>query len=243
MGHSVVFMPECHSTNDEASRLIESSSKVLEGTVVITSNQTSGRGQRGNTWISEPGKNLTFSIVIKPTFLSAQDQFLLNKAFSLGLYDYLSSTLDASVKIKWPNDMVVNDKKICGILIENQIQGQNIQHSVVGIGLNVNQDNFSMPTATSMKVLRGNDFLLEKELNELLGYLETRYIQLRSGNLEELSNDYHASLYWLRERHMFKKAEEIFEGEITGIDPFGKLKINVDGTTEYFELKQIQFLK
>ena len=139
--------------------------------------------------------------------------------------------------------MVVNDKKICGILIENQIQGQNIQHSVVGIGLNVNQDNFSMPTATSMKVLRGNDFLLEKELNELLGYLETRYIQLRSGNLEELSNDYHASLYWLRERHMFKKAEEIFEGEITGIDPFGKLKINVDGTTEYFELKQIQFLK
>ena len=243
MGHSVVFMPECHSTNDEASRLIESSSNALEGTVVITSNQTSGRGQRGNIWVSEPGKNLTFSIVIKPTFLSAQDQFLLNKVFSLGLYDYLRNTLKASVKIKWPNDMVVDDKKICGILIENQIQGQNIQHSIVGIGLNVNQDNFSMPTATSMKVFEGKDFLLENVLTDLLGYLETRYLQLRSGNLEELNSDYLSALYWLREKHMFKKAEEIFEGVITGIDPIGKLKINVDGTTEYFELKQIQFLK
>ncbi|HEU5289705.1 MAG TPA: biotin--[acetyl-CoA-carboxylase] ligase, partial [Cyclobacteriaceae bacterium] len=103
MGHSLVFMPECHSTNDEASRLIESSSHVMEGMVVITNNQTSGRGQRGNTWVSEPGKNLTFSLLIKPTFLNAQDQFLLNKAFSLGLYDYLNATLQGTVKIKWPN--------------------------------------------------------------------------------------------------------------------------------------------
>src|SRR5688572_32157531 len=168
MGHSVVFMPECHSTNDEASQLIESSDNVVEGTVVITNDQTSGRGQRGNTWISEPGKNLTFSLVMKPAFLSAQDQFLLNKAFSLGLYDYLHITLKATVKIKWPNDMLANDKKICGILIENQIQGQNIQHSVVGIGLNVNQENFSMPTATSMKVFERKEFLLENVLEELL---------------------------------------------------------------------------
>lgn len=242
MGHSVVFMPECHSTNDEASRLVESSGHVVEGTVVITDSQTSGRGQRGNTWITEPGKNLTFSLLLKPTFLNAQDQFLLNKAFSLGLYDYLNATLQANVKIKWPNDMMVNDKKICGILIENQIQGQNIQNSIVGIGLNVNQENFAMPTATSMKVL-GKDFTLENVLHELLSFLEKRYLQLRSGNLEELHSDYLSALYWLGERHMFKKAEEIFEGEITGIDPYGKLKINVDGTTEYFELKQVQFLK
>lgn len=242
MGHSVVFMPECHSTNDEASRLLESSRHVVEGTVVITDSQTSGRGQRGNTWITEPGKNLTFSLLMKPTFLNAQDQFLLNKAFSLGLYDYLNAMLQATVKIKWPNDMLVNDKKICGILIENQIQGQNIQNSIVGIGLNVNQENFSVPTATSMKVL-GEEFTLENVLHELLGYLEKRYLQLRSGNLEELNSDYLSALYWIGERHMFKKAEEIFEGEITGIDPYGKLKIHVDGTTEYFELKQIQFLK
>jgi BirA family biotin operon repressor/biotin-[acetyl-CoA-carboxylase] ligase len=243
MGHSVVFMPECHSTNDEASRLIESSSHVLEGTVVITHNQTSGRGQRGNTWMTEPGKNLTFSMLIKPTFLNAQDQFLLNKCISLGLYDYLKSTLNATVKIKWPNDIVVNDKKVCGILIENQVQGQNIQHSVVGIGLNVNQENFSMSTASSMKMFERNEFLLEQVWAELLGFLEKRYMQLRSGNLQELNSEYLSALYWLGERHMFKKTEEIFEGTITGIDPYGKLKINVDGTTEYFDLKQIQFLK
>jgi BirA family biotin operon repressor/biotin-[acetyl-CoA-carboxylase] ligase len=242
MGHSVVFMPECHSTNDEASQLIESTN-ILEGTVVITHHQTSGRGQRGNTWVSEPGKNLTFSLLIKPAFLNAQDQFLLNKAFSLGLYDYLDGALKGAVKIKWPNDMVVNEKKICGILIENQIQGQNIQHSIVGIGLNVNQENFSMQTATSMKVVNSQEFILENVLPELLGRLETRYLQLRSGNLEEMNSDYLSALYWLGERHLFKKAEEIFEGTITGIDPYGKLKVNVDGTTEYFELKQIQFLK
>ena len=243
MGHSVVFMPECHSTNDEASRLIESSSHVLEGTVIITDNQTSGRGQRGNTWVSEPGKNLTFSLLVKPMFLNAQDQFLLNKAFSLGLYDYLSSALKGAVKIKWPNDMVVNEKKICGILIENQIQGQNIHNSIVGIGLNVNQENFSMPTATSMKVLEDKDFNLQNVLPELMGFLEKRYLQLRSGNLEELNSEYLSALYWLGEKHLFKKAEEIFEGTITGIDPYGKLKVHVDGTTEYFELKQIQFLE
>jgi BirA family biotin operon repressor/biotin-[acetyl-CoA-carboxylase] ligase len=243
MGHSLVFMPECHSTNDEASRLIETNSNVLEGTLVITNNQTAGRGQRGNSWISEAGKNLTFSLVIKPTFLSALDQFFLNKAFSLGLFDYLRTVGNTDVKIKWPNDIIVNNKKICGILIENHIQGQHLQHSIVGIGLNVNQNNSLLPTATSMTLQADTEFILEDVLTELLGCLETRYLQLRSGNLEMLSKDYLASLYWIGERHLFKKADEIVEGEITGIDPFGKLKINVEGTTEYFESKQIQFLK
>src|SRR5688572_1227434 len=104
MGHSMVFMPECHSTNDELARLVEAGPSVLEGTTVITNNQTSGRGQRGNTWTSEPGKNLTFSFLIKPSFLPAMDQFSLNKAFSLGLLDYLRTILDSDVKVKWPND-------------------------------------------------------------------------------------------------------------------------------------------
>ncbi len=243
MGHSLVFMPECHSTNDEASRMIESSNSVLEGTVVITNNQTSGRGQRGSTWLSESGKNLTFSVLIKPTFIHVKDQFQLNQAFSLGLLDYLKAELMTEIKIKWPNDVMVSDKKACGILIENHIQGQQIQHSIVGIGLNVNQNIFSIPTATSMKLLKGNSFLLEDVLPELLGCIETRYLQLRSGNLEKLNKDYLTALYWIRERHLFKKEDKIFEGEIVGVDSFGKLKINVDGTTEYFEVKEIQFLK
>jgi len=242
MGHSLVFMPECHSTNDEASRLIQNSN-VLEGTVVITNNQTAGRGQRGNTWISEAGKNLTFSILIKPSFLLMKDQFYLNVAFSLGLFDYLSEALDAEVKIKWPNDILVKGKKICGILIENYVQGHNIQHSIVGIGLNVNQNSHASVYATSMSLETGNDFKLEEVLPNLLVFLETRFLQLRSKNFKKLNDDYLASLYWIGEKHLFEKEDEIFEGEITGIDPFGKLRINVNGTTEYFEVKEIQFLK
>jgi len=243
MGHSLVFMPECHSTNNEASQLIETSSNVPEGTLVITNDQTSGRGQRGSSWLSETGKNLTFSLVLKPIFLTARDQFYLNKTISLGLWDYLSRALTAGIKIKWPNDILVSNKKICGILIENHIQGQHIQHSIVGIGLNVNQSNFSLPTATSMKLQGDAEFLLEDVLTELLGCLETRYLQLRSGKFDGLSNDYADTMYWIGEMHLFKKKEDIFEGVITGIDLFGRLKVNVDGTTEYFEVKEVQFLK
>jgi BirA family transcriptional regulator, biotin operon repressor / biotin---[acetyl-CoA-carboxylase] ligase len=243
IGHSMVFMPECHSTSDELARLLEANPSVPEGTTVITNNQTSGRGQRGNTWISEPGKNLTFSLLIKPAFLQAMDQFSLNKAFSLGMLDYLRSVLDADIKVKWPNDIMINHKKACGILIENHVQGSAIQHSMVGIGLNVNQDHFSLSTATSLKLQAARDFLLGEVLTDLLSCLEGRYLQLRSENMDVLDSDYRAALYWAGERHLFKKAEEIFEGEITGVDAFGKLKVFVDGTTEYFDLKQIQFLK
>ena len=243
MGHSLVFMPECHSTNDEASRLIESNNNALDGTVVITNNQLSGRGQRGNTWLTEHGKNLTFSILIKPSFLLAKEQYYLNKVFSLGLFDYLTKNLEAEVKIKWPNDMMVSGKKICGMLIENHLQGQQIRHSIVGIGLNVNQQNFSVSTATSMGLQSGEEFLLDQALPELLECLEMRYLQLRSGKLDELDREYEKSLYWIGERHLFKKSDEIFEGVISGVDESGKLKVNIDGTTEYFDLKQIQFLE
>ena len=242
MGHSLVFMPECHSTNDEASRLIESNASALEGTVVITNNQTSGRGQRGNIWLAESGKNLTFSIIIKPSFLAVREQFYLNKVFSLGLYDYLSKVLK-EVKIKWPNDMMVSYKKICGILIENHLQGQSIHHSIVGIGLNVNQVNLPVYNATSIVKETGKEFLLEEVLPDLLRCLEIRYLQLRSGNKELLDQEYLERLYWKGVRHIFKNAEEVFEGEITGVDDAGRLKVNVDGTTEYFDLKQIQFLE
>jgi BirA family transcriptional regulator, biotin operon repressor / biotin---[acetyl-CoA-carboxylase] ligase len=243
MGHSLVFMPECHSTNDEAARLLESYANTVEGTVIITNNQTSGRGQRGNTWTSESGMNLTFSLLMKPSFLALKDQFMLNKVFSLGLYDYLREALSGVVKVKWPNDMMVNNKKICGMLIENHIHGQHIQYSIVGIGLNVNQLSFPVATATSMKLEQDQEFTLEETLSELLSCLEKRYLQLRSGQVEQLDQDYVAALYWVGENHLFKKADEIFEGAIRGVDANGRLKVYADGTTEYFDLKQIQFLE
>jgi BirA family biotin operon repressor/biotin-[acetyl-CoA-carboxylase] ligase len=242
MGHSLVFMPECHSTNDEASRLIQNSN-ALEGTVVITGNQTSGRGQRGNTWFSEPGKNLTFSILIKPSFLTVKNQFYLNVAFSLGLFDYLTKALGTGVKVKWPNDIYVNGKKICGILIENHIQAQHIQHSIIGIGLNVNQRQHLVATATSMNLENWRDYNLEEVLPNLLESLEKRFLQLRSQDFKKLDDDYLASLYWRGEQHVFKSKDNTFEGTILGIDATGKLEVDTKAGTIQFDIKEIEFLK
>ncbi len=238
-GQTLVYMPECHSTNAEALKVLQSNAQVAEGTVIITDNQTAGRGQRGNTWESEAGRNLTFSIVLKPTFLHPKDQFKLNMAVSLGLYDYLTSQV-TDVKIKWPNDMMLDDKKTCGMLIENQINAQQIQSSVVGIGLNVNQQNFSLPAATSMAVKKGHAFELNEALAELLQWIEARYLQLRA-NID-LKEEYVAALYGAGEKRRFKSGEEVFEGVISGIDSAGLLEINVAEGKRYFDLKQVQFL-
>jgi BirA family biotin operon repressor/biotin-[acetyl-CoA-carboxylase] ligase len=238
-GQSLVYMPECHSTNVEALRLLQSNTQVAEGSVIITDNQTAGRGQRGNSWESEAGKNLTFSIILKPTFLHPKDQFKLNMAVSLGLHDYLTSQV-TDVKIKWPNDMMLDDKKTCGMLIENQISGQQIQSCIVGIGLNVNQESFSLSTATSMAIKKGHVFELNEGLAELLQWIEARYLQLRAKI--ELKEEYVAALYGAGEKRSFKSGEEVFEGVISGIDSVGLLEIQVAEGKRYFDLKQIQFL-
>jgi BirA family biotin operon repressor/biotin-[acetyl-CoA-carboxylase] ligase len=232
-------MPECHSTNAEALKVLQANTQVAEGAVIITDNQTAGRGQRGNMWESEAGKNLTFSIILKPTFLHPKDQFKLNIAVSLGLYDYLTSQV-TDVKIKWPNDMMLGYQKTCGILIENQIIGQQVQSSIIGIGLNVNQRSFSLSTATSMAIKKGHSFDLNEALVELLQWIEARYLQLRSHI--DLKAQYVAALYGAGEKRKFKSGEEVFEGVITGIDSVGLLGVSITGGKRYFDLKQIQFL-
>lgn len=238
-GQTLVYMPECHSTNAEALTILQSNAQVAEGTVIITDNQTAGRGQRGNTWESEAGKNLTFSIILKPIFLHPKDQFQLNMAVSLGLYDYLTSQVN-DVKIKWPNDMMIDHQKTCGMLIENQINGQQIQSSIIGIGLNVNQESFSSSTPTSMAVKKAHTFVLNDVLSELLQWIEARYLQLRSQI--DLKAEYVEALYGLGEKRSFKSGEEIFEGVITGIDGVGLLEVQVGTGKRYFDLKQVQML-
>lgn len=238
-GQTLVYMPECHSTNAEALKVLQGNAQVAEGTVIITDNQTAGRGQRGNTWESEAGSNLTFSIILKPSFLHPKDQFQLNMAVSLGLYDYLTSQL-SNVKIKWPNDMMLGNQKTCGMLIENQISGQQIQSSIVGIGLNVNQQNFSLPSPTSMAVKKGHPFVLNDALAELLQWIEGRYLQLRAHI--DLKEEYVAVLYARGEKRNFKSGEEVFEGVITGIDTVGLLEVKVGSGKRYFDLKQVQLV-
>jgi BirA family biotin operon repressor/biotin-[acetyl-CoA-carboxylase] ligase len=241
MGKNLVYVPECHSTNTLALELSQRTSAV-EGTIVITDNQTNGRGQRGNEWFSEPYKNLTFSLIVKPAFLKPIDQFNLTIAVSLAICDFLTQFFPGKVKIKWPNDILVNDKKVSGILIENSLAGDTIQYSVVGIGLNVNQVSFSLVSASSMKVLTDHDFSLSEVLSSLLEILEQRYLQLRSNKIMELKNDYLHSLYGRGELREYADAEGEWWGIIEGINQYGKLLIRKQGSIKSYDLKEIRLI-
>jgi BirA family biotin operon repressor/biotin-[acetyl-CoA-carboxylase] ligase len=214
-----------------------------EGTLVITDHQTAGRGQRGNTWITSRGENFTLTFVLRPGFLAIRDQFYLNMAVALGLYDYLSAKTGKAVRIKWPNDILVDDKKVCGILIENQLQGQHFTNSLVGIGLNINQQTFAMPTATSLSLLTGRHYELAAELPQLLASLEARYLQLREGRFDMLKKQYLDTLYWLGEERQFTAADTTFNGTITGIDASGKLNVQTTAGLRAFDLKEIAYVR
>ncbi len=241
MGKQVIFVPECHSTNDEVQRLLQQSGSP-EGLVVITANQTAGRGQRGNAWESEPGKNLTFSIGLKPHFLDPKRQFYLSMAVSLGLFDCISTVLpELEVKIKWPNDIMLNGKKTCGILIENQLAGQVFDRSVVGIGLNVNQVLFSIPTATSFAKEAGEIFELNRLLPLLLEKFEARYLQLKAGEFDRIRYDYEQHLFWRDEVHDFVVDEHPVSGILTGVSEEGKLDVLINGRQKQFAFKEISY--
>ena len=240
-GKNIVYVPECHSTNTLLVEMVEKAN-MMEGTLVITDRQLKGRGQRGNSWEAEPGLNLTFSILLRPSFLTVAEQFFLTQAISTGLGDYWQSRIHLGTKIKWPNDIVINDKKVTGILIENSLAGNSIQQSVVGIGVNINQERFANPKATSLKQLVGHPFDLQQELNSLLEKLEYRYLQLRAGNRDELQREYLNQLYRIGEKHFFRINGKPVEGMIVGIDPIGQLKLVMEGGERTFGLKEIEFL-
>jgi BirA family biotin operon repressor/biotin-[acetyl-CoA-carboxylase] ligase len=239
-GKTLVYLPTCHSTNDYARRLLTEENP-LEGTLVITPEQTAGKGQRGNTWESQVGTNLTFSLIYKPSFLNLGDQFYLNIISSLAVRDTVAKFLQTDVKVKWPNDIYLNDKKISGILIQNTIKGHSLGYSVIGIGLNVNQEVFSDKKAISMKKYSSEEYSVEAVLNVLLENLDFYYMKLRNNGQDELYQGYKKHLYRFEEEHSFKAGEEIFVGKITDIDEPGRLIILSNGQLRVFSFKEVSF--
>jgi BirA family biotin operon repressor/biotin-[acetyl-CoA-carboxylase] ligase len=241
-GKNLIYVPECHSTNSLALELAQQPLSI-EGSVVITDHQTAGRGQRGNAWEAAKGENLTFSLMLKPAFLPLKQQFSLNIFTALAIRDFLQSKTDVQVKIKWPNDILINGSKICGILIENQIQAQQVSLAVIGIGININQNLFKTPTATSLSLVTGKKFDLPAVLHELLEKLESRYLQLRNGNFLKLKSEYLAALYWQGEDHTFRSNDVSFEGKISGIDEIGKLVLETNQGKRTFDVKEISYVQ
>lgn len=188
--------------------------------------QTAGIGQRGNHWEAEPGKNLTFSLVLHPTFLPADRQFKLTEALSLALCDCLKGLRD--LKVKWPNDIHVGKRKICGTLVSTRLQGAQIASAICGIGLNVNQTVFPdwVPNPTSMALLTGEEYDLEPLLKKILACIEKRYNDLKAGIDPEPEYLEHLLNLGVPAHYIYNEKEIV--ATITGVDPHGRLLLTVD---------------
>lgn len=216
--------------------------KVQEnGTIVSTKNQTTGKGQTGNIWHSEKDKNLTFSVITYPN-TKPTHAFYLNIIASLSVQKALSD-LSISAKIKWPNDILVNSKKIGGILIENQINSKSINQSIIGIGLNVNQITFDNNINATSILNEGKSIEVDDVLNQIYGYLDFYYNLLLESNFTLLKKLYYQHLYWKNEIGTFSDENSTFKALVMGISEIGLLELRLlDNTTRHYDLKQVKFI-
>ena len=237
-----IVLNEVESTNNYAKQLILSNAE--EGTVVLARFQKNGRGQQGNQWESEAGKNMLATVILYPRFLNGGKQFAISKIVSLSLVEFLKNKTD-DVSIKWPNDIYVGNKKIAGILIENTINGNNLFSSVLGIGLNLNQVRFlsDAPNPISLKQITGNEYDLETVASEILGSILNWYEKIEAGNFSEIDSAYFSQLFRSGEWGKYSKDGNFFEAKITGIGEFGQLQLEKrDGTVDEFMFKEVEFV-
>ncbi len=238
----IIKLPETQSTNIFLNDL--SKKQNLEsGTVVIADIQTNGKGQYNNYWESEPYKNLTFSIFYNDLNLEIDKQFYISIAVSLGIIDFLKN-LNINAKIKWPNDIYINNNKICGILIENNIIKNKIQSTIIGIGLNVNQTKFLNTTKnpTSLKLIVNQDFNINELLNKLIDKINKKHNELLNRNFINLKENYLNNLYLFNKIHTFTINNKKITAKIIDIEENGRLiiKDNNNIISKYF-FKEIIF--
>ena len=243
---SITRLETIDSTNrylrDEASRLWERHGG--NGFVVVTAgHQTAGRGQRGNTWNSNAGENLLFSILARPgESLKVTEQFLLSQAVALSLHEAMLH-FGIDTKLKWPNDIYIGKRKLAGILLELDYTGNLVEQAIIGIGVNVNQEYF--PTMdripVSMKTLQGHEFILDYVLATILDSFERYYHELESGSKELIAERYTRLLLGVNEQRNFVDKDGCFEGKITGVERDGHLIIERnDGNTCRYAFKEIE---
>jgi len=244
VGQNLVVLKEVGSTNNYLKDLLSNSKPVADGTVIMAESQYAGRGQQQNRWHSEDGKNLTFSLLLKPTFLPIGQQFDLTRAISLGVVSALGQATSENVQVKWPNDIYYGDKKLGGILIENMVQGSQIRNSIVGIGLNINQVDFppEVPNPTSVKQILHRDYDLKVLLSQICANIEAWYLKLKAGRYKEIRGAYLEKLYWLNQERDFASDNESFKATIIGVRNEGLLVLSTKNGEKEFNLKQIQFL-
>lgn len=243
IGSKLLFFKNLPSTNSHAADMLRAQ-EVSEGIIIHTNYQTAGRGHGGNKWESEENKNLLISIVLFPSMINPADQFLLSISVSLGICDFLVR-YTPEISIKWPNDIYVKNDKIAGILIENSIMGDLIEHTVAGIGININQTKFrsDAPNPVSLADLTGKQYDLSECLGQLASSLDKRYKYLISGDFELMKRDYLSRLYRFKQWGRYRDMNGLFNGKISNVLDNGKILIEREGgsVTEY-SFKEIDFI-
>ena len=215
-------------------------------TVVTAEFQTNGRGQKGAVWESDKGKNLMCSILVKLNGVKAEDQFMLNCAVSTGIHHYLKRYNLPKLTVKWPNDIMSVSRKLGGILIENTLFKGEISQSILGIGINVNQESFSddLPSAVSLKQLTGLEIDLDLFLQDLLNAIQNKFDLVFDNRYDELKSLYESNLYRKDKVRTYKNFKgEQFAGIIRGVNYQGSLQIErEDGTMDSYNFKEVSYL-
>jgi BirA family biotin operon repressor/biotin-[acetyl-CoA-carboxylase] ligase len=242
LGEPLLKLDSVDSTNNYAAALLAKGT-AKDGTVILSAYQTRGKGQGTNTWISGAGENLLFSIILKPQSLPVDKQFFLSMGISWGIAGFLE-TLVKPVQIKWPNDILINNRKVAGILIENSVSGMNLKTSVIGIGLNVNQNVFpeGITQATSLKLESGRDFDLNHTLAELTDWLNTCLLNVYEEQYGTIKVNYLNRLWLLNKWANYSDVSGEFEGRITDVTDLGELMVQQrSGEFKNYGFKEIAF--
>lgn len=243
----IKYLDSCASTSTE---LLREGADTPHGTVLAAVEQTAGRGQRGNSWEAEPGKNLTFSMLLRPANIPAHRQFEMSMIVSLAITDVLAENLPKTdVRIKWPNDIYAGDRKICGILIENSVVGDTVDRAVVGVGINVNQTEFlsDAPNPVSMANILGTPVelqpLLDKVCSRILSMLDS--YSSSDAEAEAISSRYHDLLWRGDGMYPFtdiRAGGEQYLGSIETVDPDGTIHIRTEaGELRSYLFKEVSF--
>jgi BirA family transcriptional regulator, biotin operon repressor / biotin---[acetyl-CoA-carboxylase] ligase len=242
IGQNIIKLQSVDSTNNYAAMLLKGP-KLPNGTVILTQEQTNGKGQRGNEWHALPGLNITTSIIVFPVKMNLSDQFYISMLTSLALVDLLA-LYRIKATIKWPNDIYVNQSKIAGILIENSVLENNLKNSIIGIGMNVNQVEFETNLyATSVAMETGETIALDGFFNDLCRCMNKRYTQLLTQQFHLIKNEYYQHLMYYQKTSSFIHNNERINATITGVDQNGRLLLTKDtGEKITTDIKEISFV-
>ena len=235
-----IHLSEVDSTNVEVRRRLEAGEPLPELTLVDAESQTQGRGQRGNSWESEAGQNLSFSLVCHPQWVKASEQFVLSQAIALAV----AENVDGST-VKWPNDIYIGDRKVSGTLIECDLRGSQIETCIIGTGVNVNQTEFrsDAPNPVSMAQVAGRTFDRENLLQAIVQRFVQYYEKIRNGQADEVRQAYRQRLYRRTGFHRYADAQGEFLAEIADVERTGHLILRKeDGTLHRYEFKEVRFL-